>query len=70
MLTQSEMILLLLEDGIGLTPLEALYEAGCFRLSARIYDLRKQGHEIVRGWHSYVNSFGESKKIAQYWLIK
>jgi len=33
------------EDGI--TPLDALEKFGCFRLSARIADLRDEGHNIV-----------------------
>lgn len=47
-MTQTEAILdLLRERGpLGITPLEALEEARCFRLAARIKDLREQGHDI------------------------
>ena len=31
----------------GITPLEALNVIGTFRLAARVYDLRKLGHNIV-----------------------
>jgi hypothetical protein len=31
----------------GITPLEALNVIGTFRLAARVYDLRKIGHNIV-----------------------
>lgn len=30
----------------GITPIDALNEFGCFRLGARISDLRKQGYNI------------------------
>lgn len=45
--TQSQKILAYLAEGHRLTPLEALRLFGCFRLSGRIYDLKKQGHNIV-----------------------
>jgi hypothetical protein len=31
----------------GVTPLDALNELGCFRLAARVWDLRLEGHLIV-----------------------
>lgn len=44
--TQSRMILEWLKDGLKLTPLDALHAFGCFRLSARIYDLKQAGWPI------------------------
>lgn len=35
-----------LESGKSITPLEALRLYGCFRLGARIYDLRAEGMTI------------------------
>ena len=46
-LSQEEMILQHLKEGKAITPLEALNKWGCFRLSGRIFDLRKEGHEII-----------------------
>jgi hypothetical protein len=43
--TQSEAILARLQRG-PLTALEALAELQCFRLAARICDLRAEGHDI------------------------
>lgn len=43
--TQNEVILGMLQEK-PITPLDALVDAGCFRLAARIYELRKMGHEI------------------------
>lgn len=44
--SQSAMILNFLESGGSLTPIEALQKFSCFRLAARINDLREAGHEI------------------------
>ena len=44
--TQNSAILEFLQKGCTLTPLEALEMFGCFRLAARIRDLREQGHDI------------------------
>ena len=46
MKTQTERILNYLKQGKGLTPITALNKFGCFRLAARIADLRKDGHTI------------------------
>jgi hypothetical protein len=44
--TQNDAILAWLETGAGITPLDALHRFGCFRLGARIFDLRRRGWEI------------------------
>lgn len=44
--TQTDRILHALESGVKLTPADALSRFGCFRLAARIYDLRALGHDI------------------------
>jgi hypothetical protein len=46
-MTQTQMVLNALRAGRAITPLEALHEFGCFRLAARIKDLREEGHVIV-----------------------
>ena len=37
-----------LESGLPITPIGALSAYGCFRLGARIYDLRREGMAIDR----------------------
>ncbi len=69
-LTQNEMILELLEDEVGLTALEALEHANCFRLAARVRDLKDLGHDICKHWINYTTTFGVDKSIACYWLVK
>ena len=44
--TQKESILRHLQSGRTITPLEALNLYGCYRLSARIRELRDEGYEI------------------------
>lgn len=44
--TQLRWVAAQLKAGRRITPLEALSECGCFRLGARVYDLRKDGWEI------------------------
>lgn len=45
--SQERMILLHLMNGQSLTSLEALKLFGCFRLSARIKDLKEKRHDIL-----------------------
>ena len=44
--TQANAILNHLMDGKDLTALDALQQYGCFRLAARVHELRKAGHDI------------------------
>ena len=45
-LTQTERIAATLLKGRTLTPIQALNQFGCFRLGARIHDLKKRGLNI------------------------
>ncbi len=49
----------------GVTPLEALGAIGCFRLAARVFDLRAEGYEIER---KSVVTAGTHKVVACYIL--
>ncbi len=46
--TQAKRILNYLRQGHSLTPLEALDYFQCFRLGARIWELKQIGHDIVK----------------------
>ena len=63
-MSQSQAILDYLQSGHVLTPLEALQKFGCFRLAARVHDLRAAGHNIV----GHTVDTGSGKKVAQYHL--
>jgi hypothetical protein len=60
-MTQTELIKDYLQRGNTITPFEALQKFGCFRLGARIYDLKKDGLEIKT---TIIESGG--KHFAQY----
>ena len=45
-MTQRDAILEYLQVANEITPIEALMKFGCFRLGARIHELREQGHLI------------------------
>ena len=45
-MSQNKIILNYLKKGKKLNPLKALKKFGCFRLGARVYDLKKDGYNI------------------------
>lgn len=53
-----------LEKGKSLTPIEALNKFGCFRLAARIADLRNDGMNIK----TTIVKLKNKKQIAKYTL--
>lgn len=58
--SQNTQILKALKKGARITPIDALKRFGCFRLSARISDLRKAGHKVkVRMVHMNGKNFAE-----------
>lgn len=59
-----ELILEHLKQGHSITPLAALDLWGCFRLGARIWDLRDRGYEI----ETEILETVSGKRIAQYRL--
>ena len=62
--TQDEKILDHLKSGKPITPIDALNLFGCFRLSARIFNLRQDGHNIITK-----NITNEGKTFAEYHLL-
>lgn len=61
-MSQNKQIADYLNKGKKLTPIEALNKFGCFRLAARIADLRNEGMNIVTTTIKLENK----KQIAQY----
>ena len=66
MKSQNKQIRKWLRSGRKLTPLDALYQFGCFRLSARIYDLRKEGMAI-KSETIAITSAGKVKHVSRYY---
>jgi hypothetical protein len=56
----------LLEKGRSITPIKALEKFGCFRLGARIWDLRQMGYRIETLQHRTPSG----KIVAKYKLAK
>lgn len=67
-MTQSERILQHMRKHGSITPMEAMQEYGCMRLGARIYDLKKSGHEIATIFESGTNRYGAKVSYARYML--
>ncbi len=63
--SQKENILEYLQIGNKITPLEALYQFGSFRLSAVIFELRQEGYNIITH-----NKTVDEKTFAEYELVK
>jgi hypothetical protein len=55
--SQAQVILDHLNNGGSLTALDALNQFGCFRLAARIHELRREGYQIEE---STINRDGKS----------
>ena len=64
--SQAARILAWLRSGRAITPLLALKRFGCFRLGARIWDLRNDGWVIDRTWETD----GNGKRWACYRLAR
>lgn len=65
-MSQSDEILAALERGERITPLDALNQFRCFRLAARVAELRKAGHPIETRDVRLPNG----KRIAEYWMAR
>ena len=52
-------------NGKSITPMDALNMFGCFRLSARIANLREEGLEVVTDMVTI-----NDKRVARYYLAK
>jgi hypothetical protein len=66
--SQNAAIARYLEEGGRLTPLQALDLFGCFRLAARIDDLRKKGMDIQTNIIRVQNEKGRVVRVGEYWL--
>jgi hypothetical protein len=65
-MTQQQAILDHLSNVGSLTHLDAFRLCDSWRLGARIYDLRKEGHDI----HTTMIDTATGKRIAKYTLMK
>jgi hypothetical protein len=66
--TQARLIVEYLEEFGSITPLEAIRDIGCYRLSARISDIKKMGIPIETEMVNVKNRRGKYSRIARYSL--
>jgi hypothetical protein len=66
--SQCAQILKWLREGKPLTPLLALDNFGCFRLAARIGNLKAEGHTIHKGMITVTTRDGSQSKVSEYRL--
>ena len=64
---QEAQILAALKRGEALTPMDALRRFGCFRLGARIFDLRRKGHPVTT---DMITDEATNKRFAEYRMKK
>ena len=70
MKSQNEKILAYLKMGRAIDPLTAIQKFGIMRLAARVYDLKRDGFNIVAKNKQVKNRFGEICNVCVYKLIK
>lgn len=64
--TQTERVLVYIEEFGSITQLEALKDLGVMRLASRISDLKRQGYPITSSREAVKNRYGESCYIKRY----
>lgn len=69
-MSQNQRVLDYLKTGKTITSLGAYNRMGILRLSARIYDLKQEDHNIICRRHTVVNRFNEKCTIAEYQLLE
>lgn len=62
--SQCDKILRYMQNGHTITPLEALRKFGCFRLGARVYNLKQRGYRVQSSWVTEVSG----KRFKSYWM--
>jgi hypothetical protein len=70
--SQNKRIAKYLKSGRSLTPLDALYQFGCFRFGARVYDLRRRGMNIKAEMIEITSPsvYKGVKRVCRYSLMK
>ena len=68
--TQAARLLDYLREHRAITQREAINELGCYRLGARIWELKHDGHPIKREMITVKDRWGEETRIASYSLAE
>jgi hypothetical protein len=65
-MTQNDMVLDYLNRFGSITPIQAFADLGIMRLGARVWDLKREGHDIITETEHSVNRFGLPVSYARY----
>ena len=65
--TQKRVFDYMLDFG-SITSMQACFDLGETRLSARIFELKEKGVNISYNWKSVKNRYGETRHIKQYFI--
>ena len=69
-MSDKQRILKHLQEKGSITPMEALEQYGCYRLGARVFDLRRDGFVINTTIVEGTDRNGEPMKYARYTMEK
>ena len=69
-MSQNDMILDYLRQNGSITQAEAISQFGCYRLGARIWELKQRGHKIIKVMEASRNRFGILTRYARYALVR
>ena len=67
---QEQRVLEYMKEHNGITSLEAFQHLGITRLSAKIFNLKKQGYLITSEMQQGENRYGETTHFKRYMLVK
>lgn len=67
-MSQNDLVLDYLRQNGSITQAEAIAHFGCYRLGARVWELKQRGHKIVRVMETGQNRFGIPVRYARYAL--
>ena len=66
MVSQKQMVLDYIEEFGSITPIDAFRDLGVTRLAAKVFELKKDGHDIDKVIETSKNRFGNRTRYARY----
>lgn len=66
MVSQKQMVLDYITEFGSITPIDAFRDLGVTRLAAKIFELKKDGHDIEKVIETGKNRFGNRTRYARY----
>lgn len=67
-MNQREVVIEYMTDFGSITPMEAFVELGVTRLSAVIYDLKREGYVFDEKRETVVNRYGKKVSYKRFWI--